>query len=36
MVKITSLEQYGAVFPKWTGTGLIPKMVRKIPGPSIS
>ena len=31
MVKIPNLEQYIAIFPKGTGTGPIPKRVRKIP-----
>ena len=30
-VKISNLEQYVAIFPKGTGTGPIPKSVRKIP-----
>ena len=31
MVKISNLKQYVAIFPKGTGTGPVPKRVRKIP-----
>ena len=31
MVKIPNLEKYVAIFPKGTGTGPVPKRVRKIP-----
>ena len=31
MVKIPNLEQYVAIIPKGTGTGPVPKRVRKIP-----
>ena len=34
--KIPNLEQYVAVFPKGTGTGPVPKKVRKIPDIFIS